>query len=113
MFSDDRLIEKGNSENEIGTKAILEIFKKHKIDAVIYSNVSGHNQSGLKKSLNYKVYNVNKNLKLPFTNEYKPHSSLGSDRIALICAAINKYLNKHILIIDLGTCITYDFCFIR
>ena len=110
LFSDDRLIEKGNSENEIGTKAILEIFKKHKIDAVIYSNVSGYNQSGLKKIFkNYKVYNVNKNLKLPFTNEYKPQSSLGSDRIALICAAINKYPNKHILIIDLGTCITYDF----
>ena len=47
------------------------------------------------------------NLKLPFTNQYKSES-LGEDRVALVSAGLNLYPDKDLLIIDVGTCITYD-----
>jgi len=46
---------------------------------------------------------------LPFTNNYKTPKTLGVDRIALVCASVEKYSNHNVLIIDAGTCITYDF----
>ncbi len=46
---------------------------------------------------------------VPFTNHYKTPKTLGVDRIALVSAAAKKYPNKAALIIDAGTCVTYDF----
>ena len=46
---------------------------------------------------------------MPFTNNYATPETLGVDRIALITAAANQYPNKNILVIDAGTCVTYDF----
>jgi len=48
-------------------------------------------------------------IKLPFINSYKNSGSLGQDRVALISSAVFNYQNQNNLVIDLGTCITYDF----
>ncbi len=50
---------------------------------------------------------VSTDINLPFKNLYKSNT-LGNDRIALAAAAIEKYPNENILVIDMGTCITYD-----
>src|SRR5690606_21837089 len=47
--------------------------------------------------------------KLPFKNLYKTPKTLGVDRIALVCASVQQFSEKNCLIIDAGTCITYDF----
>jgi type III pantothenate kinase len=47
--------------------------------------------------------------KLPFKNLYETPKTLGVDRIALVSASIRQFPNKNVLIIDAGTCITYDF----
>ena len=47
--------------------------------------------------------------KLPFENLYKTPKTLGVDRIALVSAAVRQFPNKNVLIIDVGTCITYYF----
>lgn len=47
--------------------------------------------------------------KLPFKNSYKTPKTLGVDRIALVSASVNQFPDKNVLIIDAGTCITYDF----
>lgn len=47
--------------------------------------------------------------KLPFTNLYTSPETLGADRIALAAAANYFYPGHNNLVIDLGTCITYDF----
>ena len=49
------------------------------------------------------------NTKVPFKNLYKTPKTLGVDRIALASAAVNKYPNRNVLVLDAGTCITYDF----
>jgi len=46
---------------------------------------------------------------LPFNNLYATPKTLGIDRIALVCASVQQFANKNVLIIDAGTCITYDF----
>ncbi len=49
------------------------------------------------------------NVKLPFKNLYATPNTLGVDRIALVCASVEQFPNNNVLIIDAGTCITYDF----
>lgn len=46
---------------------------------------------------------------LPIQNDYKTPKTLGQDRIASVIGATHFFPNKHCLVIDAGTCITYDF----
>lgn len=52
---------------------------------------------------------LNSKTKLPFKNLYKSPKTLGVDRIALVCASVRQNPNNNVLIVDTGTCITYDF----
>ena len=61
----------------------------------------------IKHDLN--VIELTSELKFPFVNDYQTPNTLGVDRIALVCASVNQYANRNTLIIDAGTCITYDF----
>ena len=45
----------------------------------------------------------------PFINKYATPKSLGIDRMVLSSGAVLLYPNQHRLVIDAGTCITYDF----
>ncbi|BAV95354.1 pantothenate kinase type III [Ichthyobacterium seriolicida] len=51
---------------------------------------------------------MSKDLKFPFINKYKSPETLGSDRLALVTAATQIFPNKNVLVIDAGSCITYD-----
>ena len=51
---------------------------------------------------------VDHRLKTPFTNSYASPETLGADRIALAAAAFTLYPEKNVLVIDAGTCITYE-----
>ncbi|MCB4808963.1 type III pantothenate kinase [Tamlana sp. 62-3] len=48
-------------------------------------------------------------VRLPFKNLYETPKTLGVDRIALVAAGVNQFPHQNILIIDAGTCITFDF----
>ena len=43
-----------------------------------------------------------------YVYKYKTKKTLGDDRVALITSALIQYPNENVLIIDLGSCITYD-----
>ena len=45
----------------------------------------------------------------PFTNRYVTPATLGIDRMVLAAGAVLEYPGKNRLVIDAGTCITYDF----
>ncbi len=47
--------------------------------------------------------------KLPFENRYKTKETLGNDRKALVSGAMKLFPKQNCLVIDAGTCITYDF----
>ena len=61
----------------------------------------------LKKRL--QVLELNKETALPFVNKYATPNTLGIDRMALVSASVFQFPNNNVLIIDAGTCITYDF----
>lgn len=46
---------------------------------------------------------------LPFTNQYHTPETLGRDRLAGIAGALKQFPNEASLVVDLGTCNTYDF----
>ncbi len=57
----------------------------------------------------FSVLNLTHLTKVPFINKYASPETLGIDRIALVSAAAKQYPKIDVLIIDAGTCITYDF----
>jgi type III pantothenate kinase len=63
----------------------------------------------LKLKQRVSVLELSHELSLPFDNRYSTPKTLGVDRIALVSAAARLYPKKNVLIIDAGSCITYDF----
>ena len=61
----------------------------------------------LQKLLPIKILEAS--FKLPFKNRYDTPLTLGVDRLALMAAAVKQHPNSHVLVIDAGSCITYDF----
>tara|TARA_R100001369_G_C3287621_1_gene163285 strand:+ start:301 stop:1029 length:729 start_codon:yes stop_codon:yes gene_type:complete len=86
--------------------------KKHfpKLKSAIISSVGRLSKKQIKiiyDDLN--VLELSSKTKLPFNNLYKSPKTLGADRIALVSASVQKFPDKNVLIIDAGSCITYDF----
>ncbi|KAA3623901.1 MAG: type III pantothenate kinase [Flavobacterium sp.] len=57
----------------------------------------------------FTVVKLDHNTKVPFNNDYGTAITLGVDRIALVSAAAIEFPDKDVLVIDAGSCITYDF----
>jgi type III pantothenate kinase len=60
-------------------------------------------------SENLNLLVLDDSINIPFNNTYATPETLGVDRIALVSASVQQYQNQNVLIIDAGTCITYDF----
>ncbi|MFZ4105934.1 type III pantothenate kinase [Flavobacterium sp.] len=58
---------------------------------------------------NVEVFFFSNESKFPFQNQYVTPSTLGIDRMVVAAGAVLKFPNQNRLIIDAGTCITYDF----
>jgi len=56
-----------------------------------------------------KIHFITHENKFPFTNLYTTPTTLGIDRMVLALGAVIKYPRQNRLVIDAGTCITYDF----
>ena len=87
-----------------------DLFKNNVIDNCLISNVSTIDKNILDfLKINSNLISINEFIDLPFINLYKTKNTLGHDRIALVSAAAVNFPDQNILIIDAGTCITYDF----
>lgn len=61
----------------------------------------------IKESLNIKVQVVGRDLPVPMKNHYKNPSQVGQDRLVGAYAALKLY-GKPLIVVDLGTAITFD-----
>ena len=52
---------------------------------------------------------LNHNTLVPFNNNYGTPVTLGLDRIAAVAGGQFLYPDSNCLVVDIGTCITYDF----
>ena len=60
-----------------------------------------------------KKFILNHTLPLPIKNRYATPATLGVDRLAGACGARHLFPNENCLVIDAGTCITFDFIDIK
>ena len=58
--------------------------------------------------LDFEILILNSKTPIPITNLYATPETLGSDRLAAIVAANEIFPERDILVIDAGTCITYE-----
>lgn len=111
VFEGDTITEVYKVDLEGASQEIQKILNKHTfITKVISSSVSNLNENDLKSVLRGAEYiRLTHKTAIPFFNLYTTPHTLGVDRIALIGGAVSRYPNKNVLVIDAGTCITYDF----
>ncbi|MDX1270272.1 type III pantothenate kinase [Bizionia paragorgiae] len=111
VFEGGKMLFRVQVDSENIFKKIKEIQEKFKnISKAIVSSVGKtdlNDFESLEKDLYLLI--LDHETPLPFKNLYSTPKTLGIDRIALVCASVEKYPNKNVLIIDAGTCITYDF----
>ncbi len=111
IFNDADLVKKNSfelSEFKKQYKALKKEFPK--VKSAIISSVGRLSKKQIEiitEDIN--VIELSSKTKLPFKNLYKTPKTLGVDRIALVSASVIKFPDKNVLIIDAGTCITYDF----
>ena len=111
VFEETELLRKKISTLDLIQKDI-DLLKKEfvPIKNAIISSVGKLKSSDIAYINKYfDVVQIDSSTKLPFKNCYKTPKTLGLDRIALVCASIQQYPNSNVLIVDAGTCITYDF----
>lgn len=109
VFDGLEIVEMKVSE-DIGTSQIDEILNNQpRIKSAILSDVRGQSQD-ISRLLSQRVFfiELSHSTPVPFTNLYKTPETLGKDRIAGATAAVKMFPGQNVLVIDAGTCITYD-----
>lgn len=111
VFEDDALVDKLVFDKNDMQEAIKNIFKKYyKISSSILSSVGNHDKSLLSMlDRNSSLIEISHLSAFPFSNKYSTPATLGIDRMVLAAGAVLQFPDKHRLVIDAGTCITYDF----
>lgn len=110
VFQGDVLVKKKTSLKQNFFKNIEELEQSYpNIKDVLVSSVSKTPSKWLQKlQEDYKMYVLDKELPQVFSNLYATPKTLGNDRIGLVSAASKLYPSQNVLVIDAGTCITFD-----
>jgi type III pantothenate kinase len=110
IINDHNFIHFSTSRLEDLVDDIQVLLEKHPISSLALCSVNGDTSSIIQQFSNQlEVFEVNKDILLPFTNLYTS-PTLGHDRMALVAGAMNQERQAaNLLIIDAGTCVTYDF----
>lgn len=110
LFQKGEILEKHTFSSSVRAFDVDNLILKHNPQNVIWCGVS-ETQKALKAHLAQKVsmIEVNYLMKLPFQNLYKTPATLGHDRIALVGGAALLYPNRPVLVVDAGSCVTFDF----
>lgn len=93
----------------VSDRGIEKVIARRNADNILISSVRkgvGRYIENITKKANTLV--LNHETPLPINNAYKTPRTLGVDRIASVVGANFLFKNRNNLIVDLGTCITYD-----
>ena len=111
VFQLDKILEVQAVPTKGMVSEVEKILEKHPeiiqgvLSSVIFLEPSAINS--LLKLLPIKV--LESSFRMPFNNCYETPLSLGVDRLALMAAAVKHHPKTNVLVIDAGSCITYDF----
>jgi type III pantothenate kinase len=90
-------------------KAVPELIQLIKHKNIILSNVANSEFQELFQDNCNLIFSLSSQTKFPFNSEYKTKESWGMDRACNITAAQHVFPDKNVLVIDIGTCIKFDF----
>ena len=110
VFENRRLLHLETSESSLFLSKVKDVFENYpKVEYALISSVGKlENKEKEVLALFCKVHVLSHTSKVPFKNSYATPNTLGMDRIALATAAFYQYPRRNVLVIDMGTCITYD-----
>jgi type III pantothenate kinase len=110
LFVKGKLL-KNNAYDSFTPNTLKSIFRENpEIDGSILCSVKKY-PAEIKKYLSSKTRFVELSYKTPVPVKigYKTPQTLGMDRLAAICGAHSIYKGRNILVVNAGTCITFDF----
>jgi type III pantothenate kinase len=110
VFKDERLLRTDVWE-EWSFEGILAYATNHSTQNIILSTVAGGFSAEERRELQsrFAYVELQTSTLLPIENRYQSPNTLGKDRIAAVVGAHSLYPGQACLVVDAGTCITYDF----
>jgi type III pantothenate kinase len=111
VFEGFSILHKKVVAQEMALPVLEEIFIKFPQISKVVMAASGKLQPKLYEFLqkHSQIFEITHHSKVPFGNLYKTPLTLGLDRLALVAGSSIRYPKQNVLVIDAGTCITYDF----
>ena len=111
VFENNSLVEQFRFEPKALQNGIESILNKYPStsDLVVASVGNFDKNDFLSFSNQIAIYFISHTDPFPFLNAYATPNTLGIDRMVLAAGATLRYPNHNRLVIDAGTCVTYDF----
>ncbi len=109
IYENNEMVE-SETLKELNINDIKKLKETYPINNVILSSVINYKKE-IKKYLQNNFTNfieLNSDTPIPIEITYKSKQTLGNDRIATSVGANNIFRNTNVLVIDIGTAITYD-----
>ncbi len=109
IFDKNTLVE-SKQFRTFGIEPLTSLFRQYPLSSGIFSTVTDSDKefvAYLNEHLEHFI-NLEEEVKLPIKIGYKTPKTLGSDRIAAAVGAVAEQPGKDLLVIDAGTCITYE-----
>ncbi|TDP58671.1 type III pantothenate kinase [Flavobacterium dankookense] len=98
------------TKKEFNEKVSFILNQYPKISSIVVASVGNLDKNDFLAFENKaKILFINNEVKFPFTNLYETPNTLGIDRMVLATGAVLQFPMQNRLVIDAGTCITYDF----
>lgn len=108
VFQQDSLVEAVALRNEAVFSALEKIIEKYPVSDIVLASVTHEKGTELRK-FGIPVQVIDRNWTFPFENRYATPETLGVDRMVLASGATLAFPGTNRLVIDAGTCVTYDF----
>lgn len=111
IFQDERLAEIRTFSGADAETELSSLINQYKPVKAILASVTNHPAAieDMVKSQVKSYIKLDGNTRLPVMSAYATPETLGADRLALAVGAWAVYPDKNTLIVNVGTCITYNF----
>ena len=110
LFDGETFVREEKFENT-DAEHLLNVVKEKEAEGLAFCSVAAENPLLVEalKQLPYPVLEVKGTTPAPVTVAYRTPETLGADRLAAVVGAVTLKPQTDLLVVDAGTCITYDF----
>ncbi len=105
LFEQEKMLE---VFSDVHLESLSTEFRRNRVERIFVSTVSRKPEE-IQEAFDRPLEFLSHETALPFHNHYSTPETLGLDRIAAVAGAAERYPDANVLVIDIGTCITYDF----